>query len=65
MSKSNPICCDQTTTFEWCMDDPNKGYAFNLFYCSKCMAIFKENVWNSPGIIKICADNSTKTIDNQ
>lgn len=41
-------------------DDPDRQYAFNLYFCARCMTMCKENVWNNPGKLWIYCDNSTR-----
>jgi hypothetical protein len=34
-------------------DNPNRGYAFNLYHCEFCGTIARENVWENPGVVYI------------
>ena len=53
---SELICkkCSNVPTLEFVWDDGNK-YAYNVYLCSKCGRIFKENVWENKGIMSIAA----------
>jgi len=42
------------------MDDPEMGYAYNLFKCINCLVICKNNVWKNPGNLWIMANNEIK-----
>lgn len=33
----------------YCSDSPDEGIAFNLYECSKCLAILRKDVWNHVG----------------
>ncbi len=51
----NLQCCSQDTKFVCCWDNPEKGYAYNLYQCELCGTLHKENVWNDKGITAIPA----------
>lgn len=39
-------------------DDPEKGYAYNLYQCRMCDAICKQDVWKHKGEIWISNDGA-------
>ena len=39
-------------------DEPDTGYAYNLYICGNCGAIHKEDVWNNEGVLIINVDNT-------
>lgn len=43
-------------------DDPDTGYAYNLFQCVYCGVIIKKDVWNNKGTLTIDLDNSINKI---
>ncbi len=40
--------CEIEMTFISCYDNPNTGFAYNLYVCNHCGMIMKDNVWNDP-----------------
>jgi len=53
-------CCNNKPKFIECFDNPNTGFAWNLYLCEECGSLFKEDVWENKGIIKITPDNKIK-----
>lgn len=41
-------------------DNPNRAYAHNLYQCTKCMTLCKENLWRDKGLLWIYANNDTR-----
>ena len=41
--------CKHTLDLAAVWDDPNQGYAFNLYICNNCGDIVKEDVWEDAG----------------
>jgi hypothetical protein len=39
-------------------DNPNEGYAYNVWHCLTCANICKENVWDYKGYIWIDKANN-------
>lgn len=35
--------------FIYCWDDPDEGFAFNVFACDECGKLVKNDVWNNSG----------------
>ena len=55
------INCGQEMSGVTCSDDPNTGYAFNLYHCDRgCSSIMKHSVWNDKSKIWILPDNTIK-----
>lgn len=50
------LCQSADVQNEFCGDNQNEGYAFNVFHCNKCNAICKQDVWENAGEIWIGAD---------
>ena len=42
-------------------DDPNKGYAWNLYQCV-CGTIVRNNIWNNKSIIAVSPKNEVIVI---
>jgi hypothetical protein len=47
------VDCKEEMAFIDCNDNPNNGYAYNIYHCIPCMIIYRENVWNNLGIAVI------------
>lgn len=58
----NCVECEKEMSLVTVNDDPNKGFAYNVFECSDCMIIAKENVWKNKGMVWVYPDNQTITI---
>lgn len=54
--------CDGQMEFIGCNDDPNEGYAYNIYHCANCMVILKNDVWNNAGNLWIDKDNKITII---
>lgn len=39
-------------------DHPDKEYAYNLYVCSNCSGIIKQDVWKNRGLLVIDHENS-------
>ena len=53
------INCGEEMSGVGCGDNPNTGYAFNLFLCDYgCSTIMKQFVWKDKGEIWIFPDNT-------
>lgn len=52
------VNCEHQMEFIFCTDNPNKGYAYNLYACPSCDSITKKDVWKNKGFVFINADSS-------
>lgn len=52
------VNCEDQMEFIFCTDNPNKGYAYNLYACPSCEGIVKSDVWKNKGYVFISADSS-------
>lgn len=43
-------------------DDPNKGYAYNLYNCSFCGIVAKQDVWSNKKVTVIYIDGTIETV---
>lgn len=55
--------CNHKMTGVGVHDDPNSGFAYNLYQCDYCGCICKDNVWNNPGELWINAHNEIKFLE--
>lgn len=53
---------DEDMVFVCCADSPNLGYAYNLYQCSNCDTLCKQDVWKGAGEIWITTDNKIDVI---
>jgi len=52
--------CNSQTTGIAVYDNPNNGYAYNVYQCDGCGTIIKENVWKDKGYTIITLDDKVK-----
>ena len=50
--------CNEESEYMVLWDDPDKGYAFNIYFCFYCGMIIKEDVWENKGILTIDIKNN-------
>lgn len=48
-SKMNCISCGKEMDLVLVNDNPNEGYAYNVYHCDDCMMLCRENVWSNSG----------------
>lgn len=41
--------CGHSLKFIWCGDNPNMGWATNLYACENCGAIEQQRIWKNKG----------------
>lgn len=44
-----PTCKELSLEFINCYDNPDNGYAFNLYLCLDCGTVVKDDVWKNAG----------------
>lgn len=49
MSKSCSECKEDALEFVTCWDNPDSGFAFNVYLCENCGTLLKEDVWKNAG----------------
>lgn len=55
--------CEGKMEYIACGDDPDTGYAFNLYICADgCDTIMKQSVWNDKSEIWIYPDNKIEKL---
>lgn len=57
------IKCKEDMKLEAVNDDPNRGFAYNVFQCIDCIIVVKKNVWKNKGCIWIFPDNNILSED--
>ena len=50
--------CTSDMNFIYCTDNPDKGYAYNVYACISCDTLLKEDVWDKAGKIWISTENN-------
>lgn len=48
--------CETLMDFIECGDNPNEGYAFNVYFCQICDILVKEDVWKNAGLTILYPD---------
>lgn len=51
--------CKNDMKFIHCTDDPNNGYAYNLYVCPNCDSVCKDDVWENKGQYWLNNDSTT------
>lgn len=46
-------------------DDPNVGYAFNVFLCGCCGNLYKVNVWKDAGALEITLEGVVRRLPDE
>lgn len=54
------IKCQRETQLIAVNDNPNRGYAYNVYHCLDCMIICHSNVWENKGDMWVYPDHSTE-----
>ena len=47
----NCKCCNKEMKLIDVNDNPDRGYAYNIFHCIYCMIVCKEDVWENKGVL--------------
>ena len=42
--------CQNNLEFICCYDNPNTGFAFNIYFCYCCGTLYKEHVWKNKSL---------------
>ncbi len=53
--------CKKDMKFIACSDNPNEGFAYNIYHCDECMVLCKENVWDNAGKFWVLKDNTIES----
>lgn len=57
-----PVCGRKDLNNVAVWDDPNRGYAYNLFSCFDCGSVIKQDVWENAGLTVIKLDTTVLKI---
>lgn len=58
-------CCGYDMEFSLASDNPNKGWAFNLYVCEECGMVVKEDVWSKSPIKHIFCGEVVLSTDSE
>lgn len=51
--------CGRGMVLQFVNDNPNEGFAYNVYECAPCGVVCKEDVWANAGVTWLMSDGTS------